>query len=349
MVDVADWTLRDGPLQTSVIPRAPAESRIACCRFALRAIDALSLPDMAGVPLAKSAGQRFRALFCIQPETACEVCLLHSCCLYTRFYESVRAGVSNERYSPPPFVFRALGPRRVRPGDLYVFDLLLFGHAIEGLPAWIIAVNEAGRVGLQTPRYADESAQRFSVESVEECFPDGTAIRRYHGRNQAMNSLALGESLSAWCGSETDFETIHLNLITPLQIKSGNQNCTTLSLEAVVSSAMRRLENLAGDRQDPAWGAFADEVWREARSARIEKNETEWFRSGVLHRSKASWKHLGHEPGITPQVFYQGHIGRLVIGQVGPHLGWVLQAMSVVHIGRKTGVGMGWVSAEPAT
>jgi len=332
--------------QTLVIPEPISDFGVACCRFTLQADQALSLPDLPGVPLSKAAGQRFKELFCIQPGVLCESCILHPCCLYTCLYETVRPKVRGERDFPPPFVARAVGPKKVLSGEFYVFDLLLFGDAIRGLPAWVVALQEAGRIGLHDPRYPDESAQTYHVVSVDECRPDGGAVRRFDGTSQTMTSYAEGASLRDWCGDGRPADVVDLTLLTPFQFGADEPEPHGLNIKAIVTSAMRRLECLTRIERGEEWNRFADRVWDDARRARIREDGTQHVRARVLHRSKASWKRAGHKETSTSPVKYHGYVGRIRIESVGLYLAWLLEAISILHFGRKAGVGMGWLEVR---
>ena len=300
------------------IPPSAAEFRVACCRVVLRNDSILPLSKMPGIALMKAAGWQFREFFCTQPGLACEDCILHPCCLYTRLYEPVRNTPGGERFPPPPLAWRAPSLDADDAADRMTCDLLLFGDAIQGLSAWIVALDRAGSLGVDSPFAGGRLTSYFTVESAAEIPPNGAPAERYDGRLHAMTSYVQGYPLADWCAAGRSSSTLTVHLRTPLQITHQKRKCNVPCIDALVTAALRRLECAADVKKSPAWKAFADAVWSEARQAKIENDRTEWTDLKIPHRSKAALKHTGHRAGESPLVKYDGLTGTFSLAPSAP-------------------------------
>ena len=202
---------------------------IARYRFVFITQTPVCLPDYAGSMLRGAFGQALRRIACMTREPACSPCPLYSTCPYTLIFETPPPPEhSLQRFSavqnpytikPPPW-----GRRVYPPGDKLVFEMTLFGQALEKLALIVFAWQRAfaGRVGGGTAALGDvllvDSSNRQSAESVFDA-----ATNRVLGHDQRLfTQLLPGHDFS-------------LSFVTPLRIQ---ENGRALPPENITSRAL---------------------------------------------------------------------------------------------------------------
>jgi hypothetical protein len=141
------------------IPREAANTpdfhlEIVRLLFRLEAMEPFILPrENKGNVLRGAFGTVFKQISCGSACTRCALSPMRDHCAYAAIFEpSPPPGsdrLSNLQDIPRPFVFRppADGKSRYEPGDLFEFELLLFGRAQDYLAYFIVAFRELAERG----------------------------------------------------------------------------------------------------------------------------------------------------------------------------------------------------------
>jgi hypothetical protein len=242
-------------------PEAPLSWPVARYRLVSLVKTALSLPDYAGSMLRGVFGHSLRQLACLTRQDICDPCPLLTTCPYTLIFEApAPAEHQLQNFSavpnayviePPPW-----GRRLYEPGAALVFEMVLFGQALEKLPLVILAWQRALARGLGDGTAELTDMLLLNPQGEESVFDQ--ALNRVRPHEQRLRLPPLQGT--------ADFG---LNFITPLRLQ---ENGRVLPPERVTAKVLlmalaRRvsllLEFHAGIRPDydfPRLRRMAEEV-----------------------------------------------------------------------------------------
>jgi hypothetical protein len=126
---------------------------VARYRLVFKVQSSMVLPDYAGSMLRGVFGRSLRQLACMTKQRSCNACPLLTVCPYTLIFETpAPAEHQLQNFSavpnayviePPPW-----GRRSYQPAENLVFEMVLFGQALEKLPLVILAWQRALARGL---------------------------------------------------------------------------------------------------------------------------------------------------------------------------------------------------------
>jgi len=175
--------------------------RFGAYRFSARFLDEARLPEYKGSTFRGVFGHALLSVVCALRRRTCVDCLLANRCLYPYVFETGpfaqvddsphdpgggEGGSSRRRIAarPHPYVIEPLAGEktRYRAGEVFTFDLLLFGRANDSLPYFIYAFNEVGKSGIGS--MVGRQRARFSLLSVaaeDHLLYDGTENRMFAG------------------------------------------------------------------------------------------------------------------------------------------------------------------------
>lgn len=199
--------------------------------FNLLADEPMILPEIKNSMFRGGFGHIFKSFNCankLSPD--CSKCLLRETCIYTYIF----AGVSPEQ-KPKPYVICAddTNKRFFKKGEIFSFELLLFGNAINYLPHFIFSFIELGKRGIS------KSRNKFSLSSVQDY--DGTILFK---NNKLLKSAEkqiislLGER------SSVPVKQLSLNFKTPLRLTYFGDLVVNPTFEMLIKAITRRLSSL---------------------------------------------------------------------------------------------------------
>ena len=302
---------------------------VARYRFRFTVQTPISLPEYAGSMLRGVFGQALRRIACMTREPHCPACPLHATCPYTLIFETpppashslrrVNAVPNPYAIEPPPW-----GARAYRPEEDLVFDMVLFGHALEKLPLVIFAWQRAfaRTVGYGTAALSDVL---LVAPRGEESVWDAVARRvRGHQYRLFLPDLAGGN--------------FRLTFDTPLRLQdqgAGGKALPPDSLTAgrLLMDLVRRISLLAEFHADciPAWNF--QEMKRAAASVSL-SHCLRW-------RNWKRWSNRQNKE-TTPN----GLVGQVNLHHVPECFHEPLQLGQWTHLGKSATFGLGRYALE---
>jgi CRISPR-associated endoribonuclease Cas6 len=196
------------------------ELDIARFRFRLEALEPLILPrENKGNVLRGAFGTIFKRICCGSICTRCAESPLRTHCAYAAIFEpSPPPGserLRNLQDIPRPFVFRPPtdGKGRYERGEIFEFELLLFGSAVEYLAYFIVAFRELGESGFGVGR------GRCRLKLVCAQAEDGREQEIYSHETQCVRPLSTVLRASALMNAPARTSKIRIDYLTPTEIK----------------------------------------------------------------------------------------------------------------------------------
>ena len=303
-------------------------------RFTLRAQEEAWLPAFTGSLLRGAFGHALRKAVCAMgPGQACETCRLRSACVYTRLFETFVEG------EPPPFLHGlATAPRpfvlepgegsgRLGKGDGLSFDLLLVGRAVELLDYAVLAVERMAAGGL------GRSRRRFGLEDVRHLDRDG-AWRSGLG-SEASDMRGVREVMATPAPERVSRERINLRFLTPTRIRVKGHLSGGPGFRELAFAMLRRTLELAYfyvPGADVDWSFH--ELLELAGRVRVVGANLRWH----------DWRRYSNRQQTSMTL--GGFVGDLQLeGDLGPFLP-LLEAATVLHVGKGTTFGLGRVATD---
>lgn len=360
------------------LAQALAHFRLQRLVVTLRAVDRVTLPWFSGSAVRGGFGHAFRRLACAMgPQQPCPTCPLRPMCPYGYVFET-GPGPDSEvlrthQEVPRPFVMKPPGrdgrpvgsaawvlgderrPLAFEKGQLFRFELVLVGRAIDYFPYFVVALRElgVGGVGRGRGKFSLEDvvclrlpgqAQREGGEQVADEAREGSeaaggvvgpvGVRVYDKEAQRIRGLPpplTGAQLVDHVARRLsgDDGGLAVRFMTMTALKHGGRMVTKPVFHVLVRAALRRLSALSyfhhGRRLEvdyPALIRLADQV-------ELQADETRWVRW---------WRWSSRqEQGMD----FSGLVGRAVYrGPVRPLLP-ILALAEWVHVGKHATFGLG--------
>ena len=221
----------------------PLDLTFVVLSVSLRAVDEVELPPFPGSKLEGAFGHALYDLACTQTQRpTCHGCPLHAICPYGLTYAPTRPGalaVASLATPPRPVVFRvAYGEnRRLEPGEILTFGLVVIGKAGSQLPYLLAALREVGARGLGRTHGRLEMTE---VRSVQPYTGEQTLLLQGAEPGVNLSPTVLGHAdLPPVAGND-----IRLDLHSPLHLKVGGQMAQQLHFPVLVRALQRRVSNL---------------------------------------------------------------------------------------------------------
>jgi len=188
---------------------------VARYRLVFKVQTPLNLPDYAGSMLRGVFGQALRRLACMTKRRGCGLCPLLTVCPYPLIFETpAPAEHQLQNFSavpnayviePPPW-----GRRQYLPEEDLVFEMVLFGHALEKLPLIILAWQRALARGVGGGTAGLAEIVLLTPQSEVGIFDASSDRVRPHEQRLRLPPFQGG----------TDFG---LNFITPLRLQENGR------------------------------------------------------------------------------------------------------------------------------
>jgi CRISPR-associated endoribonuclease Cas6 len=301
--------------------------------FKARALTVLRLPQYKGSTFRGGFGHNLRKTVCINRWKECSGCILCSRCIYTYIFETKPSAGSRTEKSfanvPHPYVLIPPDTEKeiFGPDEAFVFELVLFGRAIEYFPYFLFVFQQLGANGI------GKEQGRFYVDSVaNERF--GSEIEMYNhvtnylkGETQVYSSenfFHIYKDIAA-----VNPEEITIRLITPFRLKIDGKLRYDFTFFDFFRNSLNRLYLLTyfhcGNRFDRDHRELL-EMSKEITITRKNLRWRDWTR--YSNRQKTRMK-MG------------GIVGEFVLrGNLAPFLPF-LKIGEFAHVGKATSMGLG--------
>ncbi|HCJ66241.1 MAG TPA: hypothetical protein DHV62_02665, partial [Elusimicrobia bacterium] len=218
---------------------------LAKYQFILQAKEDLALPTYKGSVFRGGFGSVFRQLCCVnKKEKNCLQCLLKNKCAYVYIFETLLPENSSKfkslREIPHPFVIEPPNDNRKNyyRGDLFNFNLLLFGKAVDYLTYFIFTFKELGNLGIgrkgRRGKYCLKEIFNFQDEKIYD-FQDETI--------KNINSKITFTALSSHLSLIPHY--LSLSFLTPTRIKYQNDLVVKPEFHILIRSLLHRISALS--------------------------------------------------------------------------------------------------------
>lgn len=304
--------------------------RLGRYQFTCRFLDEALLPPYKGSTFRGAFGAALKQVVCAVREKDCSRCLLASRCVYARIFETAPARQEQGlrlAASPHPYVIEPPSSPQTRfaEGDLFHFDLLLFGEFTEYLPYFVYAFESMGEQGLGGRRR--QGLGRYQLESVT-C--GNQAIY-----NAADRKLAVPkpQNLTLDDGSPAT-GLLRLQLLTPLRLKYDNQLQAELPFHLLVRACLRRISGVFScfGSGEPA----LDYRGLVARAAQVQVCDAKlrWCDWQRYSNRQEQTMLMG---GMLGEISYRGELGEYLP---------LLDLARELHLGKQTAFGLGQIDVR---
>ena len=315
------------------VPESLQRLRVYRLQFELEGQADVRLPSYLGSTLRGSLAMAFRRMVCTHGMRRCDGCPVQATCPYPAYFEtsepSGRQSIKRMRDRPHPVVIEPPGKhkREYQRGDRLSFGLVLIGHGIEGLPYFVFAVNEMAEVGLGADRVP------FRLVTVQ----DAGGITVFDCESGQLVGTAKPPTVADIVSASHIPESCELLLDTPLRIVFNKSLVgRDLTMDVFLKHACRRLWALLTTYED----VNPDELdfrplLREVPVPDVISSSLRWWDLERYSNRQKSKLKIG---GLVGEVTLSGNIEPW----------WpILVAISEVHVGKGTVMGLGKVRIKP--
>ncbi|MCA9013006.1 MAG: CRISPR system precrRNA processing endoribonuclease RAMP protein Cas6 [Planctomycetaceae bacterium] len=294
-----------------------------------------SMPEFSGIPIRGALGHLLKQIVCQSPHGECSICLLKSACPYPAVFEGLppanRTFMTKYPQIPQPFVLAVDEPALPGSQSNFCFSVRLFGSAIRYWPYVCHTFFKAGEAGLGRNRTvikwlqvggAAEGKSVWSADSAEWSEPE---VR------------TAGSSNVICPNGQADVQRLRWKFITPLNMPSVDlkRRPEELGLQLYLGGKRR------WDTLQHFYGAPTDALAIQPSDRRFDAEE---FRT--LHSEFRPWAATRFSGRQQRRMTVQGLTGEAVIEGPWGQTGVWLNAIPVIHVGKKTSFGFGRVEWE---
>jgi len=311
--------------------------RFAGYSFACILEDAAILPEYKGSTFRGIFGHALKQVVCALKRQECDECILRQKCLYASVIEpkswnQLEAKKPKTAMPPHPYVIEPDPDQRTSfaKGELFGFNLILFGEVNDSLPYFIYAFDQVGRRGIG--KKVEGQRARFALERVE--VEGSSCYSKEHRKILNMGNqrdLSL-ENLTR--ASDHGVHTVNISLLTPLRIKHQNHLEASLPFHVLVRAMLRRVSTLLA-----AYGAGEPDLDYQGLTKRAQTVETI-----ESHLSWFDWRRYSNRQdqamlmgGIVGNVSYTGDLGEFLP---------LIRFCEISHLGKQTTFGLGKIKME---
>ncbi len=296
-------------------------------------LDDALLPPYKGSTFRGAFGGCLKRAVCAVRQKECHDCLLSSRCVYARLFEQ-KSWKSDDAMrtsaQPHPYVIEPSNDSRTRmkAGDNFNFDLLLFGEMNESLPYFVYAFELMGDQGVG--KKTGEHRARFKLQHVR-----SQGIELYDPERRKLQVPPQLEMMQLQQTTPTEkIFTISIALNTPLRLKSGNQLQDKLEFPLLVRTMLRRVSTLFN-----AWGDGEPQLDYRGMVQRAEQVQ-------VIdgHLRWHDWERYSNRQELA--MNFGGMLGSVTYhGPLAEYLP-LINLCQKLHIGKQTTFGLGCFTAE---
>ena len=290
--------------------------------------DEAFLPEYKGSTIRGILGIALKKLTCVLKRRECFDCALKKNCIYAIIFE---IGVTDKKNLPPPLPYM-IEPQNTeqthyKKGDIFNFNLLLFGKTNELIAYFIYAVNEMGNIGMGKKIKGKRASFSLDIVSV-----DGENI--YDKKTEKIETGNFAEDLkSSLCFPNDTFigKEITIKTETPLRFKTQNSftKATELSFHILIRSALRRISSLYATYDEKEPDLNYKEIIKKAEKIKIKNSDLSWFDWKRYSNRQEAKMFMG---GIMGDITYEGNLSEFIP---------LLKLCELFHIGKQTTFGLG--------
>ncbi len=300
--------------------------------FSCRFINNTELPFYKGSTFRGVFGIALKKIACTLKNYECDSCLLKTHCIYALVFETDKAlaAAKNSKFSaiPHPFVIEPplTGMTRFNTGDLFDFNIILFGEVNKKISYFIYALNEMGKIGVG--KKINHSRGRFELETVS--LDQNIIYNKSDKKISLKKSSRLNfEGLYRLPDKSRGNTSLTLILETPLRLKFKNRLNADLPFHILVRAMLRRVSSLLESYGQGEPDIDYKGLVKRAENIMISSNNIEWF-DWKRYSSRQNAKML--MGGITGSIIYKGELDEYL-----PFVNFC----SKTHIGKQTAFGLG--------
>lgn len=296
-------------------------------KFRLEAAEPLILPlENKGNVLRGAFGTVFKEICCGAACTRCALSPLRGHCAYAAIFEPSPPPDSNRLSSlqdiPRPFVFRppADGKSRYKRGEVFEFELLLFGHAQEYLAYFIVAFRELSERGFGIGR------GRCNLKYVAALDGNGAEDEVYSSETQCVRPSPKILHASSMMKESTSATRIQIAYRTPTEITYQGVPVRSPDFHHLIKRLRDRINAIAWFYRGTLLNIDYAEFGKRAETIRTVESNIEW-----ADRQRLSSRTRQRHPigGFLGRVVYAGNISEYIpllrLGEfvhVGKHAVW---------------------------
>ena len=296
---------------------------IAKFQIKLIAKDELHLPEYKGSTLRGGFGSTLKKVCCIQKQKYCPKCLLKDKCAYYFIFESSPASNSeklkNLQEIPRPFVIEPPQTKKTQyfPGDELMFNLILFGKAIEYLPYMIYTFIELGNKGIG--KYRGQFKVKEVINHTGDIIYDGDSETLYN-KKSVMKIVFPEINIS---------NRLKISFLTPTRIKYQGHFCNRPEFHILMRALLRRISSLMYFYCGKELKVDFKNLILQSENVKIVDSNLFWV----------DWERYSSRQGDKMKL--GGIVGRVeYYGDVNPFF-QILKAGEILHIGKGTSFGLG--------
>lgn len=294
--------------------------------------DGLDLPPYKGSTLRGGFGNAFLRIACAQRHSICKDCLLKITCPYVYIFETTpppgAQALSNYEAIPRPFIIEP--PLEAKtyyaPGEPLIFNLTLFGKAIEYLPYFIVSFKELSKHGLGKGR-REITLNMINAVNPRTCQKETIYSNTDNMIKPTRYEITGGHLLTK---NFPESKEVTVNFKTVTRLKFADQFVERIEFHILIRNLLRRISSLAYFHHD--WEVEADfkGLIDRALSIEIIKDGTRWVDWERYSSRQDSRINLG---GVMGEVVYRGDMGEYLP---------LLELGQYTHVGKAAVFGMGW-------
>lgn len=291
-------------------------------RLKFKAIEEIHISEYKGSAFRGCFGESFRKVVCKYPSTKCELCrLLYNCEFSKLFATPLQKDhhlYGKYTYPPRPYIIIPMEGKEtiLRPNDIFYFDIILIGSAIQIYPIIPDIAKAMGKIGIGSKH------SKFTPISI-----------KYYTSNGLWNTLpAIGAP--------------SVNSVNDMSQKPIN-NIVTIQFQTPV----RFLKQRKPHKEEPSFDLFIDNLSKRVSLLSHLYCGSEWvntdrafiFEDSVkIKSSNLNWTNWSRYSGTKDKIqYYDGHIGEITYeGDFKP---WsqLLNLGTILHSGSTATFGLG--------
>jgi len=315
--------------------------------FTAEAVEDIFISEFKGSTFHGGFGKAFKRLVCINPqEKLCERCIVNKNCSYYRVFDSrideeTGTLLKITSTAPRPYVLEPPNTiqRKFGKGELFHFNLILIGWALEYLPYFIIVFERLGEI-YGIGKKINEKRGRFKLLNVRNA---GKTI--YAGDNKIL-LLPFEKYTAGGLPPAENPVKIKLNFVTPARLEVQHKpqmldqrsGFTTFILR--LYGRLYRLQEIYCS--DPASPFSQEEIEILSREIKTVHASLEWYDLERFKKIYSEEEITGiHASGKKQKMQYGGFIGEVIFeGNLRPFID-MIRLGEHLHIGKYYTFGLG--------
>ncbi|MEW6457062.1 MAG: CRISPR system precrRNA processing endoribonuclease RAMP protein Cas6 [Acidobacteriota bacterium] len=299
-------------------------------RFNLLFQDDISIPSYKGALLRGAFGYMLRKIFCVQRQIKlCEDCIMKESCVYSYLFETPNLKkevyfLSLKTSVPHPFVLEPHLDEKTqyKAGEIFQFDLILIGKAINYLPYVVFAFREIGRKGLGS------SHAKYRLDSVS-LLKNNKEFTIFDGSTELFKEIPQEDLCSTNDEKTIKGNNLNLNFLTPTRIKEKKDLIVEPQFSNIIKSLLIRLSLLSNFHCDSKIELDLKSLVEKSRSIKINHSNLRWN----------DWTHFSSR--LKEKIILGGFTGNISFnGEIKEWLP-LIELGEALHIGNGTSFGLG--------